>query len=56
MTDQHTYGHTKSGEPITDEMIERFAEEAAVPGLRTGHSKPYHMVHVPYGTERRHAR
>ncbi len=28
MTDQHTYGHTTSGEPITEEMIERFAEEA----------------------------
>ena len=28
MTDQHTYGHTESGEPITDEMIERFVEEA----------------------------
>lgn len=28
MTDRGIYGHTKSGEPITDEMIERFAEEA----------------------------
>jgi hypothetical protein len=28
MIQKHTYGHTKSGEPITDEMIERFAEKA----------------------------
>ena len=28
MTDHQTYGQTESGEPITDEMIERFAEEA----------------------------
>jgi hypothetical protein len=27
MTQRHTYGHTTSGEPITDETIERFAEE-----------------------------
>jgi len=28
MTQKHTYGHTKSGEPITDEMVERFVEKA----------------------------
>lgn len=28
MSKQRVYGQTKSGEPITDEMIERFAEEA----------------------------
>jgi hypothetical protein len=27
MTD-HIYGYTKTGEPITDDMIEQFAEEA----------------------------
>ncbi len=39
MTDQRTYGRTKSGEPITDEMIERFVEEAEhgyVPGQLKG--------------------
>lgn len=25
---RRTYGHTKSGEPVTDEMIERLADEA----------------------------
>lgn len=24
----HTYGHTRSGEPITEAMIEKFAEKA----------------------------
>ena len=38
MTGQHTYGHTKSGELITDEMIERFAEEAER-GYETGQLK-----------------
>jgi len=28
MTDQHTYGYTESGEPITDDTIERITEEA----------------------------
>ncbi len=28
MTDQRIYGHTKGGEAITDQTIERFAEEA----------------------------
>lgn len=28
MTKQRIYGRTKSGGPITDEMIERFVEEA----------------------------
>lgn len=27
MTDQHTYGHIKRSESITEEMIERFAQE-----------------------------
>ncbi len=47
MADQHTYGHTKSGEPITDEMIERFAEEAErgyepgqLQGRRRGPGRP----------------
>jgi CRISPR-associated endonuclease/helicase Cas3 len=26
---KRTYGHTKSGEPITDEVVERLADEAA---------------------------
>jgi hypothetical protein len=26
--DERVYGHTKAGEPINDEMIERFADEA----------------------------
>lgn len=47
MTDHRTYGHTKSGEPITDEMIERFAEEAErgyqsgqLKGRRRGPGRP----------------
>ncbi len=47
MTEQHIYGHTKSGEPITDEMIERFAEEAErgyepgqLKGRRRGPGRP----------------
>ena len=28
MTANHTYGRTKSGEPVTDEMIEHLADEA----------------------------
>ena len=39
MTAQHSYGHTKRGEVLTDEMIERFAEEAErgyEPGQLTG--------------------
>ncbi|MDA8063696.1 MAG: ribbon-helix-helix domain-containing protein [Actinomycetota bacterium] len=47
MTSQHTYGHTKSGEPITDETIERFAEEAErgyelgqLKGRRRGPGRP----------------
>ena len=42
MTDQRTYGYTKAGEPITDEMIERFAEEAErgyQPGQLKGHRR-----------------
>jgi hypothetical protein len=47
MTDQHTYGLTKSGEPITDDMVERFAEEAErgyepgqLKGRRRGPGRP----------------
>lgn len=39
MNGQRVYGRTKSGEPITEEMIERFAEEAErgyQPGQLTG--------------------
>jgi hypothetical protein len=39
MTNKRTYGHTKRGEPFTDEMIERFADEAErgyEPGQLTG--------------------
>ena len=39
MTAQHSYGHTKSGEVLTEEMIERFADEAGrgyEPGQLTG--------------------
>jgi hypothetical protein len=42
MTDQRIYGHTKSGEPITDATIERFAEEAErgyQPGQLKGHRR-----------------
>lgn len=42
MTDQHTYGHTQSGEPITDKMIERLASEAErgyEPGQLKGHRR-----------------
>lgn len=28
MNEQRVYGHTKGGEPITDQMVERFADEA----------------------------
>ncbi len=28
MTAERTYGHTNNGEPITDEVIERLADEA----------------------------
>ena len=28
MNEQRIYGHTKGGEPITDQVIERFADEA----------------------------
>lgn len=28
MTEKRIYGHTKSGKPITDEMIEELADEA----------------------------
>ena len=28
MTAKHTYGRTKGGEPVTDEMIEHLADEA----------------------------
>ena len=47
MTDQRIYGHTKSGEPITDKMIERLAEEAdrgyepgQLEGRRRGPGRP----------------
>ena len=47
MTQKHTYGHTTSGEPITDEMIERFVEEAErgyghgqLKGRRRGPGRP----------------
>ena len=47
MTDQQIYGHTQSGEPITEEMIERFAEEAErgyqvdqLKGRRRGPGRP----------------
>jgi hypothetical protein len=47
MTQEHTYGHTKNGEPITEEMIERFAEEAErdyepgqLKGRRRGPGRP----------------
>ena len=47
MTSQRTYGRTKSGEPITDEMIERLAEEAErgyepgqLKGRRRGPGRP----------------
>jgi hypothetical protein len=28
MNEQRVYGHTKGGEPIPDQMVERFADEA----------------------------
>ncbi|MDA8280953.1 MAG: ribbon-helix-helix domain-containing protein [Actinomycetota bacterium] len=47
MTQKHTYGHTTSGEPITDETIERFAQEAErgyepgqLKGKRRGPGRP----------------
>jgi hypothetical protein len=38
----HIYGHTKTGEPITDDMIEQFADEAErgySPGQLEGHRR-----------------
>ena len=47
MTNKRVYGHSKRGEPITDEMIEGFAEEAAsgyepgqLKGCRRGPGRP----------------
>lgn len=47
MTDHRTYGHTTSGKPITDEMIERFVEDAErgykpgqLKGRRRGPGRP----------------
>ena len=47
MTSQRTYGRTKSGEPITEGMIERFVEEAErgyeagqLKGRRRGPGRP----------------
>jgi hypothetical protein len=47
MTEQRVYGHTKSGEPITDEMIEQLADEAdrgyepgQLKGRRRGPDRP----------------
>lgn len=47
MTDQRIYGHTTSGDPITDKMIERLAEEAdrgyepgQLEGRRRGPGRP----------------
>ncbi len=47
MTGGRVYGHTKSGEPITDEVIERLAAEAGrgyepgqLKGLRRGPGRP----------------
>jgi hypothetical protein len=47
MTQKHIYGHTKSGEPITDEMVGRFVEEAErgyepgqLKGRRRGPGRP----------------
>jgi len=47
MTNSRIYGHTKSGEPITDEIIEQFAEEAdrgyepgQLKGRRRGSGRP----------------
>jgi CRISPR-associated endonuclease/helicase Cas3 len=44
---ERTYGHTKSGKPITDEMIERLADEAErgyepgqLQGRRRGPGRP----------------
>lgn len=42
MTEDRIYGRTKRGEPITDETIERFAEEAErgyEPGQLKGHRR-----------------
>ena len=47
MTQKYTYGHTKSGEPINNEMSERFVEEAErgyepgqLKGRRRGPGRP----------------
>ena len=47
MTSQRTYGRTKSGEPITEEMLEQFVEEAErgyepgqLKGRRRGPGRP----------------
>jgi Ribbon-helix-helix protein, copG family len=47
MTEKRIYGRTKSGEPITDEMVERFAKEAErgytplqLKGRRRGPGRP----------------
>jgi ribbon-helix-helix CopG family protein len=42
MTGKQVYGHTKAGEPVTDEMIELLADEADrgyEPGQLTGHRR-----------------
>ncbi|MGH9083180.1 MAG: CopG family transcriptional regulator [Acidimicrobiales bacterium] len=47
MTDQRIYGRTKSGEPITEEMVDQFAEGAErgyqpgqLEGRRRGPGRP----------------
>lgn len=47
MTPERNYGHTRSGEPITEAMIEHFAEEAErgyrpgqLEGRRRGSGRP----------------
>lgn len=44
---EHTYGHTRHGDPITDEMIEHLADEAdrgyepgQLKGRRRGRGRP----------------
>jgi len=42
MTGKRVYGHTKAGEPVTDEMIELLADEADrgyEPGQLKGHRR-----------------
>lgn len=42
MTGKQVYGHTKAGEPVTDEMIELLADEADhgyEPGQLKGHRR-----------------